>query len=352
LADVLFLNDKHFTQEPPDILLSNTSASARTFVGNSRSYNKLTIGGATGTSTLTINGNNQFTELASTKTVAHTIALGTTTQTFGKWSVTGTSGNVVTLTGTASIRINGSRVSGVDYLAMGTTKLVTTGLLASPAEFYAGANSTGTGAEIILEAAPAPVTRYWVGGTGTWNATTTNWSATSGGAGGASVPTSADAVIFDSASSATSYTVTISTVPARCGTLTVNGPASGTVTLNSSTSNPFFVHDDITFAATGLASLFNMSGGIVLSGSAAGRTVTTNGVTVTSNTGNPTVDGVGSSWTLGGAANFGTNSGLILKNGSFSTANYSVQLPNMQASRNRNNVAFSWFVYCNYVWKF
>jgi fibronectin-binding autotransporter adhesin len=313
-----------------DILLSNTSASARTFTGNSKSYNKLTIGGATGTSTLTINGNNQFTELASTKTVAHTIALGTTTQTFGKWSVTGTSGNVVTLTGTASIRINGSRVSGVDYLAMGTTKLVTTGLLASPAEFYAGANSTGTGAEIILEAAPAPVTRYWVGGTGTWNATTTNWSATSGGAGGASVPTSVDAVIFDSASNATSYTVTISTVPARCGTLTVNGPASGTVTLNSSTSNPFFVHDDITFAATGLASLFNMSGGIVLSGSAAGRTVTTNGVTVTSNTGNPTVDGVGSSWTLGGAANFGTNSGLTLKNGSFSTANYSVQLPNMQ----------------------
>jgi hypothetical protein len=221
-------------------------------------------------------------------------------------------------------------VSGVDYLAMGTTKLVTTGLLASPAEFYAGANSTGTGDGIILEAAPTPVTRYWVGGTGTWNATTTNWSATSGGAGGASVPTSAMRSYFDSASSATSYTVTISTVPARCGTLTVNGPASGTVTLGSSTSNPFFVHDNITFAATGLASLFNMSGGIVLSGSTTGKTYTTNGVTVTSNTGNPTVDGVGSSWTLGGAANFGNNAGLTLKAGSFSTANYSVQLPSMR----------------------
>jgi hypothetical protein len=70
--------------------------------GANQSYNKLTIGGATGTSTLTISGNNQFTELASTKTVAHTIALGTTTQTFGKWSVTGTAGNVVTLTGTGT----------------------------------------------------------------------------------------------------------------------------------------------------------------------------------------------------------------------------------------------------------
>jgi hypothetical protein len=75
-----------------DILLSDTTTAARTFAGGNNSYNKLTIGGATGTSTLTISGNNQFTELASTKTVAHTIALATTVQTFGKWSVTGTSG--------------------------------------------------------------------------------------------------------------------------------------------------------------------------------------------------------------------------------------------------------------------
>lgn len=43
--------------------------------------------------------------------------------------------------------------------------------------------------------------RYWVGGTGTWNTTSTaNWSATSGGAAGASAPTSADNAIIDSAS--------------------------------------------------------------------------------------------------------------------------------------------------------
>lgn len=40
--------------------------------------------------------------------------------------------------------------------------------------------------------------RYWVGGTGTWdNSSTTHWSATSGGASGASVPTLADDVFFD-----------------------------------------------------------------------------------------------------------------------------------------------------------
>lgn len=41
--------------------------------------------------------------------------------------------------------------------------------------------------------------RYWVGGTGTWDSSNTaNWSASSGGAGGASVPTNLDFVYFDS----------------------------------------------------------------------------------------------------------------------------------------------------------
>lgn len=43
--------------------------------------------------------------------------------------------------------------------------------------------------------------RYWVGGSGTWNASnTTNWSTASGGAGGASVPTASDYVIINSSS--------------------------------------------------------------------------------------------------------------------------------------------------------
>ena len=50
--------------------------------------------------------------------------------------------------------------------------------------------------------------RYWVGGPGTWDTTSTaHWSASSGGAGGASVPTSADDVVFDG-NSGSSCTVT------------------------------------------------------------------------------------------------------------------------------------------------
>jgi hypothetical protein len=46
--------------------------------------------------------------------------------------------------------------------------------------------------------------RYWVGGTDTWDATAgTKWATTSGGPGGASVPTAADDVFFDANSSGT-----------------------------------------------------------------------------------------------------------------------------------------------------
>jgi hypothetical protein len=57
--------------------------------------------------------------------------------------------------------------------------------------------------------------RYWVGGSGTWDAaTTTNWSISSGGAGGASAPTSVDNAYFDGASDTSApFTVTLSGAP-------------------------------------------------------------------------------------------------------------------------------------------
>lgn len=53
--------------------------------------------------------------------------------------------------------------------------------------------------------------RYWVGGTGNWDAsTTTNWSLTSGGASGASVPNSTKDAVFDFNSGAGTVTLTAS----------------------------------------------------------------------------------------------------------------------------------------------
>ena len=314
----------NFYKGTANIVLSSSSSANRSFTGNSQSYNKLTIGGATGISTLTIFGANQFTELASTKTVAHNIIIASPT-TFGAWTVTGTVGNVVTLSGFGSIIIAGARVSGVDYLALGTIAISPS----SPGEFYAGANSTGTGTGVILTAAPAAVTRYWVGGTGTWDATTTtNWSATSGGAGGVSVPTSADAVIFDTLSNATAYTVTCTATQLRCAALTMAGPALGNVTWAGSAS--LAIHGNTSLAATGITRSY--SGNITLTGSSTGRTLTTNGVTLGSAI---TVNGVSCGWTLGSALDNGFSE-INITNGSFDTGSYSLSTGTL-SSNNLNS---------------
>lgn len=65
-------------------------------------------------------------------------------------------------------------------------------------------NCEGNSADFTFDAS---VTRYWVGGTGTWSSTS-EWSASSGGSGGASVPLCHDDVVFDNGSfSGTSQTV-------------------------------------------------------------------------------------------------------------------------------------------------
>ena len=297
-----------------NIVLSSTSTVARTFQGGSLSYNRLTIGGATGISTTTITGNNSFTQLASTKTVAHTIALGTTTQTFGSWTVTGTVGNVVTLTGTGTAHvIAGPAVTGINYLAMGSIGFSTT----SPGEFYAGVNSTGTAAAPVFRtAAPAARTLYWVGGTGNWS-DTARWSTSSGGAPGAAIPTSLDAVNFDSASNATAYTATVSGVTlARCAAFTMAGPAAGNVTFAGTVGIAF--HGNVSFAATGITRTY--TGAMQWAGNAS-YTFTTNGLALSSNA---TVIGVGSTWTLGSPVDMGGNF-FTVTYGTFTTSasNYS-----------------------------
>lgn len=65
--------------------------------------------------------------------------------------------------------------------------------------------------------------RFWVGGTGTWDASsTTHWAASSGGASGASVPGSADTVTFDANSGGGTVTVAtdVTVQSITCGAFT------------------------------------------------------------------------------------------------------------------------------------
>lgn len=84
-------------------------------------------------------------------------------------------------------------------------------------------------------------TYYWVGGSGTWdNASTANWSASSGGAAGAGPPTNADTAIFD-ANSGTAAVVTVAgTAVAAITTIDksdINLSLSGNPTLSVGTGN-------------------------------------------------------------------------------------------------------------------
>jgi len=144
-----------FNAGTANILLSSTSTSAREFRGGSQQYNKLTIGGATGTSTTTITRTNSFIELASTKTVAHTVRFANDQSPVDTWSITGSAGNVVTVDSSSA----GSRrtlnltnvTTGIDYLSVKDIGVTQAN------RFYVGANSIdgGNNLNVIFTASPA-----------------------------------------------------------------------------------------------------------------------------------------------------------------------------------------------------
>lgn len=112
--------------------------------------------------------------------------------------------------------------------------------------------------------------RYWVGGTGTWdNVAGTKWATTSGGAGGASVPFSADNVIFDTNSG--TGTVTVNTVNASCANFTVT--ATQALSIQSSGSYSVGVNGSVfSLVSGGSASVANLNFNFV-----SATTLTTNG---------------------------------------------------------------------------
>lgn len=170
--------------------------------------------------------------------------------------------------------------------------------------------------------------RYWVGGTGTWDTTsTTNWSATSGGASGASVPTAADNVIFDSA---TTYTVTL-TGSLACLDITVS---AGTVTFNDGTSPSLTISGGMTLVA---GTVWNTFANLTFN-TTASKTLTTNGVGIS---GQIEINAAGGTITLGSALTInqsGVYGSLIITNGTFSTSasNYNFTGTSIIISPNSN----------------
>jgi len=154
--------------------------------------------------------------------------------------------------------------------------------------------------------------RYWIGGAGTWNtSSTTNWSDASGGSSGFSVPTVADNVFFDQAGT---YTVTM-TGALACLDITVS---AGTVTFATGTSPTLNIRGSLSLLS---GTLWTSTGTITFSSTSTGRTVTTNGVSFAP----PIIfSGVGGGWTLGSAIT--TANLFTLSAGTLNTGNYNLTL--------------------------
>ena len=160
--------------------------------------------------------------------------------------------------------------------------------------------------------------RYWILGTGTWDSTTTtNWSASSGGAGGASVPTAADNVFFDANSNvlATAFTVTMANSPRVCNDFLASG-LDGLMTLAGSGIG-LTVSGSLTFQATNFTRSY--TGATTFNSTTTGKTITPNSASFAQ----VSFNGVGGGWSLGSALNCTT---LILLNGTFNLAGYTATL--------------------------
>lgn len=157
--------------------------------------------------------------------------------------------------------------------------------------------------------------RYWVGGTGTWDATTTtNWSLTSGGAGGASAPTNATDVVFDQNSSASAYSVTATANSAVCLSLYVSNPATGTITWSGTISGAAGgVWGGITIAS----SVASFPSGTRLNATTSGNILNVGTIMP-----NVTANSVTGGWILAGNTSF--NSGLVLTAGTFDLGGFTL----------------------------
>lgn len=155
-------------------------------------------------------------------------------------------------------------------------------------------------------------TLYWGGGTGTWDGFTTGKWYTDFARTVLSTraPSAEDDVIFDSASNATAYTVTLADPSPSCRSCTISGPATGNLTLEG--YGNWYIYGSLTLPATGLTRTY---GGSIFFYATDSRTITTNGVALASAI---TFAGTGGTWTLQDALNNGA-SGILINAGTFNT---------------------------------
>ena len=319
--------------------------------GWSGSYRFWILDCAADFSNIWVSGTHTFHDLTRTSAINGVGFLFDNGATFEALTISGTSGNLVRLgTNNGTNQWTCTVTSGVvdlDYLNLSYSTAT------GGAVFYAGSHSTNGGNNINWNFAdPVYVTltgnsvnqpntsttgaieafeaRYWVGGAGTWDASsTTHWSASSGGGGGASVPNSATNVFFNGSSdTGTGFTVTLSGTIA-CRNWTVE---NHDVTITFDGSPTLSVYKDIRWipvstniSASGLSGTCKLVGG-----AGASQSILFNNITVGLNL---RFDGT-STTTYNFASDFTGNSNSVftLINGILNTANYTLSVDHWTTS--------------------
>jgi len=178
-------------------------------------------------------------------------------------------------------------------------------------------------------------TRYWVGGSGTWTSSNAfNWSASSGGASGASAPTFNDDVIFDNLSNTgtTPFTVTVST-GANCRDLSFGSGATALDAVMTLTGiSGMSIAGSLTLVSTNLT--VSYTGTISFTATTAGKTITTAGKTLAA----IAFNGTNGEWTLQDAFN-GTGA-ITVTRGSFNSNGMAVTCSSI-SSNNINTRAIT-----------
>ncbi|PHN05602.1 gliding motility-associated C-terminal domain-containing protein [Flavilitoribacter nigricans] len=145
---------------------------------------------------------------------------------------------------------------------------------------------------------------YWVGGTGDWD-DSAHWSFTSGGAGGACVPTGADNVFFDANSfGAAGEVVTINVENALCRNMDWSG-ASGMPVFAGNKANSLRIYGSLRFIPN---MMLDFEGSVYFESSTAGNTITTGNLLFNQNV---FFNGRGGAWSLNDTLQVDRNIQLI-----------------------------------------
>ncbi len=158
-------------------------------------------------------------------------------------------------------------------------------------------------------------TLYWVGNSGDWG-NTANWSASSGGAGGAGLPTATTNVVFDGQSfSAPGHAVSVTGGAAVCRNMTWTDQGGDNPALNFTASSTLTIYGSMALHASMAVGLVDAAERIVFAGTGGPHTVASAGKVLPG----LRFDGAGSTWDLADDLNVASNRAIRVAAGTLNT---------------------------------